>query len=227
MSDNIIWRTIGGKDKFCSFKLASKTITLCKNPNSVTNICEQESCPLANSKYATVREKNDKLYLYIKEPERLRTPKLTYEIIELSNDYQQAILEIDKHLEFFSELLKHKCKQRLTKLYQYLERKKEPKVQYSVLKKKFERKEKINAEKLKKKMNIMKEVEEEIMERMMQGMYGEEIKDVMKARKEKNSEKILENKKEKKNEKIKYVAFFEESAETNDFGKKGTRNLEW
>ncbi|KAM0675803.1 ribosome biosynthesis protein [Gurleya vavrai] len=227
MSDETIWRSIGPKNKFCSFKFHSQTILLCKNPNSVTNICEKESCPLSNSKYATIREKDNKLYLYLKEPERLKTPKLTYEIIELDKDYNKAILQIDENLEFYNDFLKHKCKQRLTKLYQFIERKAEPKVIYSVLKRKFEKKEKIKAEKVKNKNNIMQEVEKELVERMMQGIYGREIKDILEEREEKKEIKMESMLPKKKKEKRKFVAFFEESDEGKNTKKKGKNSLDW
>ncbi|KAM0687816.1 ribosome biosynthesis protein [Conglomerata obtusa] len=227
MSDETIWRSIGGKKNFCSFKFHSQTLLLCKNPYNVTNICEQASCPLSNSKYATVREKDNKLFLYMKEPERLKTPKLAYEVVELDLDYNKALLQLDEQLDFFNDFIKHKCKQRLTKLYQYLERKKEPKIQYTVLKKKFERKEKKVAEKVKNKINMMKEVEKELLERMIHGVYGEEVKEILEARVTKKEESIEIKKDKKRKEKKKYVAFFEESDETDNKKNKQKTQLSW
>ncbi|EJW01965.1 hypothetical protein EDEG_03573 [Edhazardia aedis USNM 41457] len=210
MSDNTIWSNIGGKKQFCSFKFPNQTIVFCKNTQNVTGLCEEKSCPLANSKYATIREKNGKLYLYVKEPERMQTVNRQYEEIELSNDYDTAIQQIDEELRFFSDFLKHKCKQRLTSLTEYLERKmkreKNKNIEFSVIKRRFMKKERIAALKTSKELNIEQEVEKELIERMKIGVYGEGLK-------EKLSSKIEVSKKphEKKLKKKMFVPYFEES----------------
>ena len=83
-SDEIVWKIIN--NQFCSFKLklpgnASKDqkstkSTFCRNEHNVTGLCNRQSCPLANSRYATIRSDpaTGRLYLYIKTIERAHMP---------------------------------------------------------------------------------------------------------------------------------------------------------
>ncbi|KIK11493.1 hypothetical protein PISMIDRAFT_19474 [Pisolithus microcarpus 441] len=49
--------------------------------------CKRQSCPLANSRYAIVREKEGMLYLYLKRIERAHTPAKMREKIQFLQDY--------------------------------------------------------------------------------------------------------------------------------------------
>lgn len=205
MFNRKIWDAIGNK-KTCAYNLTSETVMLCKNKYNVTGYCDEFSCPLANTKYATVRTDNDKMYLYIKEPERIHTPKDKYEQILLSDDYETALKEIETYLEFWDEQIIHKCKQKMTKLYEYLERfeklKETGKKKYIVRNIKTNRREKIRALKALNTANFEKEIGEELMKRLETGIYGEEAK-----------EKYI-NAKEKliKNRRKRYITDFEESS---------------
>ena len=126
-SDEIVWQIIN--QQFCSFKLKlpgndrhqkSTKQTFCRNEHNVTGLCNRQSCPLANSRYATIRADptNQRLYLYIKTVERSHLPNKWWEKIRLSPNYTKALQQIDERLIYWPKFLLHKCKQRLTRLTQ-------------------------------------------------------------------------------------------------------------
>lgn len=216
MFDRKIWDAIGNK-KNCSFKMDTKLDTLCRNKYNVTGLCNEFSCPLANTKYATVRAVGEELYLYIKEPERSHTPKNMYEKIKLDSDYNKALEEIEANLEFWDPEVIHKCKQRMTKLTEYLERvqyvKEHGQQEFMVRKKKMNRREKVRALRALNTVNFEKEIGDELIMRLEAGIYGEESK----GKYEHAREKL------KKQKKKRFVADFEESDDLADHGKKKSR----
>lgn len=87
--------------------IRAKTQSFCRNEYNVTGLCSRQSCPLL-SKYATVREQNGVLYLFMKTAERMHSPAKWWEKIKLSQNYQAALAQV------FSPITKGDVDNRLT-----------------------------------------------------------------------------------------------------------------
>lgn len=169
------------KNGFCSFKVKTKTQILCKNDNNVTGMCSKSSCPLANSNYATVREHRGVIYLCKKVVERAAFPNKLWEKIPLPSNYEEALAQIDIILPYWNQKQVHRCKQRYTKIYQYLERMRKLATKMRnkkliTLPRKMERREKAREKKALVAAKLENEIEMEIMNRVKQGVYGERYK---------------------------------------------------
>lgn len=175
--DEVIWQVIN--QNFCSYKVKMLTQNFCKNEQNVTGLCNRSSCPLANSKYASVQEDKGVCYLWIKTIERAHSPKNMWEKIKLSRNYAKALEQIDKQLEYWPKFMIHKNKQRLTKIHQYLIRMRKLKLKVTPtivgINKKIDRREKRREAKALKASRITNTITNELIERLKTGMYGDEI----------------------------------------------------
>lgn len=169
------------KNGFCSFKYQTKTQILCKNDNNVLGICSKSACPLANSNYATVREHKGVIYLCKKVVERASFPGKLWDKIALPANYEEGLAQIDVLLPYWDKKQVHRCKQRYTKIYQYLERTRKMATKFRAKKlitlpRKMERREKAREKKAIIAAKLETNIEQEIMNRVKQGVYGEKYK---------------------------------------------------
>ncbi|KAK2371550.1 protein MAK16 protein B [Trifolium repens] len=171
--DEVIWQVI--RHNHCSFMTKITTGNFCRNPYNVTGICNRSSCPLANSRYATIREDNGVFYLYMKTIERAHMPKDLWERVKLPRNYEQALEVIDKHLMYWPKLLVHKVKQRLTKMTQMRIRMRKlalkTREKITTLPRKEIKREARREKKAEKAAVLDKSIENELVERHKKGLY--------------------------------------------------------
>ncbi|KAJ4801971.1 Protein mak16 [Rhynchospora pubera] len=172
-NDDVIWDII--RHHHCSYMAKIQTGNFCRNPYNVTGICNRSSCPLANSRYATIRDHDGIFYLYMKTIERAHMPNKLWERVKLPKNYMKALEIIDKHLEYWPKLLVHKIKQRLTKMTQYRIRmvKLSKKVREKIMTvpRKEVKRESRREEKALRAAQIENVIEKELLERLNKGVY--------------------------------------------------------
>ncbi|XP_004506652.1 uncharacterized protein [Cicer arietinum] len=220
--DEVIWQVI--RHNHCSFMTKITTGNFCRNLYNVTGICNRSSCPLANSRYATIRDENGVFYLYMKTIERAHMPKDLWERVKLPRNYEQALEVIDKHLMYWPKLLIHKIKQRLTKMTQIRIRSRKlamkTREKITTFPRKEKKREARREEKAEKAAVLEKAIEKELLERLQKGVYqqGDIFNYPIEA-----YNKILDMEKlqavdeeDEKEEEIEYVEGYDELEEEDD-----------
>ncbi|KAI3696473.1 hypothetical protein L1987_79490 [Smallanthus sonchifolius] len=173
-NDEVIWQVL--RHKHCSFMAKITAGIFCRNPYNLTGVCNRSSCPLANSRYATVRDHEGVFYLYMKTIERAHMPNKLWERVKLPRNYEKALEIIDNNLMYWPKFLVHKAKQRLTKMTQMrirmrkLALKTREKIMTTPRKEK--KREARREEKAERAAILEKNIEKELVERVKKGMYG-------------------------------------------------------
>lgn len=176
-NDDVIWQIINRS--FCSYMVKTKTGKFCRNDNNVTGLCNRHSCPLANSQYATVKEKDGVIHLFLKEPERVPYPGKQWERVKLSQNKTQALAQIKKHMAYWDNWIVTRVKQRFFRIRDNLknmrrlalmrQKKLEP------INRKVERREQRREKKALRVARVERTVENELLDRLRASISQKEI----------------------------------------------------
>jgi protein MAK16 len=149
----------------------------CRNEHNVSGVCSKVTCPLANSNYATIVEKEGICYLYIKTVERAHLPRDLWEKIKLDANFGESLRQIEENLEYWPVHMVNRCKQRLTRIRQTLSRMRklalrDNQVTLVPIKTKTVKRETAREAKAERAAQVEKTVQNELLERLRQGKFG-------------------------------------------------------
>ncbi|PWA47930.1 protein MAK16 [Artemisia annua] len=212
-NDEAIWQVL--RHKHCSYMSKTESGNFCQNPYNLTGVCNRSSCPLANSRYATIRDHEGVFYLYMKTIERAHLPNKLWERIKLPHNYEQALEIIDQNLMHWPKFLVHKTKQRLTKMTQMRIRMRKlalkTREKVMTLPRKEIKRESRREEKAEIAARVEKHIENEVIARLIAREDPEIWKPIIdKIYKHEVSEEVVERQ-------IEYVGDFDEEYEIEDF----------
>lgn len=176
-SDDLTWQLIS--KSFCSYMVKTKTGKFCRNEDNVTGLCNRHSCPLSNSQYATIKEKDGIIYLYVRAAERVPYPAKQWERIKLKKNEEQAIEQINEHLRYWDRWIRTRVKLRYIRTRDYLKRMRRlalaRKKKIETINKKSERRELRREEKALRVAKLSRTVENELLDRLRAAMSSKEI----------------------------------------------------
>jgi len=113
----------------------------------------------------------------MKTAERAHTPKELWESVKLDPSYNKALEQIDEELKYWPNFLKHKCKQRFTRLRQILIKRKKMKLEgraeYRVVSHKAEKREKTRLVKAEKSAVIENHIVDGLLKNLKDGKYDD------------------------------------------------------
>lgn len=222
--DQLIWQTIC--HKFCAFQLKTETQNFCRNEYNVTGLCSQQSCPLANSRYATVVLKKGQLFLVEKIVEYSHLPSKVFQHTLLDKNTGKAIEQIEQKLQFHSAFARDKCKLRHQRLIETLKRTRKMTLDTTRpklvgIKKKLERRDAGRERKAEKMAKLEHSIEKELLNRLKLGVYP---KDGVPNAQQESLEQALEQEEED----IEFVADWEMEMEQElEMNLKEDEQLEW
>ncbi|KAJ2724384.1 Protein MAK16-like protein [Coemansia sp. Benny D115] len=175
-NDGIVWEVLN--NQFCSYKVKTDTGNLCRHPYNLTGRCNRRECPLANSKYATVREHRGRIFLCMKTAERAHMPAKQWQAVQLPKNFAEAVEVIEKEMIYWPGWMINMCKQRLTKITQYLIRMRKLKLKNKTtlvpIKKKLERRERSREARAEAVARLDQSIEKELLERLKNKAYGDQ-----------------------------------------------------
>ncbi|MCL7043252.1 hypothetical protein MKW94_029435 [Papaver nudicaule] len=211
--DEVIWQTIRHQSN-CSYMVTTETRDFCRNPYNLTGICNRSSCPLANSRYATIREDEERAHMPNKLWERVKLPKNCIKALEI----------VDKHLMYWPKFLVHKTKQRLVKLTQMRMRMRKlalkTREKIITMPRKLEKRDHRREKKAETAALIEKQIEKELLVRLKSRVYDYPTRDIQKdilKEIEKEIHKECEDEMESETEyETEYVESYDESEEEDD-----------